>query len=488
MWPWKSDVALGDLVASRVETVGDPIETRLEGKVQLSLAAHPGPRSLPVENSVPVAASLVESLTISTPVSEKRQSAAPVPQPHAPRVREGSKRERPQSPGAPPPRQIDFKPLTLSLATPYDLNPFAGTEFAVHRDTNLLHATVDLENYNLSFKVGYEDIVRTTPSPDIKSGSEHPSGSSQSQGSRGGGREGRPLPEQAWLASIVTDRAAAVTRNLDNPLLTAARLEIRPAGQPLTQETAAATRDVAADKFSTAYPQGRGPNDSLEERAPGAERRAAPFPEVSRSRTGARETTSSDFVESTRPDRLPAPALPGHGRGAPTNSLETRTSGGEMTALSQPAPKPGQNPLSMPQAASSPPSASGGDEAVERLVEMATLHRQSASGQMNILLRDSRLGRLSLRLVERAGLIDTIVRSDNPRTATLINDTLPQLIESLAGRGLQAQAAAQSNGSASYGDPHQQQQGGRRQQRSFRPKQHIGRQAGSFRLEVERSG
>ena len=202
VWPRKSDVSLGDLVASRVETVGHPIETRLDGKEQLSPAAHPGPRSLPVENSVPVAASLVESLTISTPVSEKRQSAAPVPQPHAPRVREGSKRERPQSPGAPPPRQIDSKSLTLSPATPYDLNPFAGTEFAVHRDTNILHATVDLENYNLSFKVGYEDITRTTPSLDIKSGFEHASGSSQHRARAAVGGKDVPCPSKhGWRPS-----------------------------------------------------------------------------------------------------------------------------------------------------------------------------------------------------------------------------------------------------------------------------------------------
>ena len=106
---------------------------------------------------------------------------------------------------------------------------------------------------------------------------------------------------------------------------------------------------------------------------------------------------------------------------------------------------------------------------------------------MNILLWDSRLGRLSLRLVERAGFIDTIVRSDNPRTGNLINDSLPRLFESLAGRGLQAQVAAPSNGSAGYGDPHYQQQGGRRQPRSSRPKQPPGRQARSFQLEVERS-
>ena len=387
--------------------------------------------------------------------------------------------------------------------------------------------------------------MKSTCHPTCTPGYAHASRSSQPHRSHTGGPQGRPLPEQALLASGLTERAAAVSRKLENSLFTAARLEIRPSGQALPQETPATARDGAADKFSTAYPQVSAPsrpfakqqpatsrstlapdppppnqptdapsighalglpqrrNSSLrasaptaesgepapEERAPGAARPAAQFSEASRSRTGvAAETTSSDFVESTRPDRLPAPALPGHARDAAANSLETRTSGGEMTALSQPAPKPGPNPLLMPRAASSSSSAAEGAETVERFVELAALQRQSGSGQMNILLRDSRLGLLSLRLVERAGLIDTIIRSDNPRTGTLINDTLPQLIESLAGRGLQAQAAAQSNGSASYGDPHQQQQGGRRQQRSFRPKQHIGRQARSFQLEVERGG
>ncbi len=189
--------------------------------------------------------------------------------------------------------------------------------------------------------------------------------------------------------------------------------------------------------------------------------------------------------QSPRPDRSPATVLPGHNSGSPTNYLESRPAGGEAV-LSQPAPKPGQDPLPMSRAATAPPSANEGAEAVERFVEMAALQRQSSSTQMNILLRDSRLGRLSLRLVERAGFIDTIVRTDRGRTGNLINDTLPRLFESLADRGLQAQAAP-SNGSAGYGDTHHQQQGGRRQQRSFRSRQPTGRQARSFQLEVERS-
>ncbi len=87
-----------------------------------------------------------------------------------------------------------------------------------------------------------------------------------------------------------------------------------------------------------------------------------------------------------------------------------------------------QTPTADPAAAERP-------EAIERVVEMATLHRKSQANQMNVLLRDSRLGRLSLHLVERAGLIDTIVRSDNARTGSLINDNMLQLVEALAGRG-----------------------------------------------------
>ena len=561
---------------SRIETVAQGIEIRLDGKGELpapaippapsaparlahlektisdsdqalspASAAHQEPRALPVENSVPVAASVVESPTISPPVEPQKQASTPAPPSHTPRARDVSKREPPQSPGVPPRREIDSKQLTLSPATAPDLDTVAGTKIAASRDPDILHSTVEQKNFHYALKEGYKEPLRAIPAPKINPEHTPASRSSQPGGRHAGGQEGRPQPEPASSAPILSERAATISRKTENALLTAARLEIRPAGQPVAAEPASTERAGAADKFSTAYPQRAVRNDSLvkqqpttpqptlgtygtppnsptgapsighlfapvqrgnsslresattaeskgqapKEQTPGARQRDALLAQVYRSRAGVTgKPTSSDFVEPPRPDRLPATAFQASPPGSTSSSLETRTGGGETTALSQPAPKPGQDPPPMPRAASSPASANEGAETIERFVEMASLRRQSASGQMNIHLRDSRLGRISLRLVERAGLIEAIVRSDNPRTGSLINDTLPRLFESLAGRGLQAQAAAHSNGSAGYGDPHHQQQGGRRQQRSFRPKQHTGRQVRSFQLEVERGG
>ena len=107
---------------------------------------------------------------------------------------------------------------------------------------------------------------------------------------------------------------------------------------------------------------------------------------------------------------------------------------------------------------------------VERLVDMAALHRKIDSNQMNLLLSDNRIGRMSVRLVERGGVIDTLVRTDSTRASHLFTEGLPSLLESLAQRGLQA-----SNSGAGHflnaRDDAQPQHGGR-----YRPPRHPHRQ------------
>jgi hypothetical protein len=51
-------------------------------------------------------------------------------------------------------------------------------------------------------------------------------------------------------------------------------------------------------------------------------------------------------------------------------------------------------------------------------------------------MEDDRLGRIALRLVDRAGLIHAVVRTDGARTAQVISESLPALLESLSQRGL----------------------------------------------------
>ena len=122
--------------------------------------------------------------------------------------------------------------------------------------------------------------------------------------------------------------------------------------------------------------------------------------------------------------------------------------------------------------------------AVERVVELASLQKSADLNQMNIVLRDSHLGRLSLRLVERNGLIDTLLRTDNSRAGQLIGDNLPQMLESLSQRGFEVS----HSGSGAWGGWQQdQRQNGR--QRTPRPPVRQGQKGPRaehvFRLETD---
>ena len=122
--------------------------------------------------------------------------------------------------------------------------------------------------------------------------------------------------------------------------------------------------------------------------------------------------------------------------------------------------------------------------AVERVVELASLQKSADLNQMNIVLRDSHLGRLSLRLEERNGLIDTLLRTDNSRAGQLIGDNLPQMLESLSQRGFEVS----HSGSGAWGGWQQdQRQNGR--QRTPRPPVRQGQKGPRaehvFRLETD---
>ena len=116
-------------------------------------------------------------------------------------------------------------------------------------------------------------------------------------------------------------------------------------------------------------------------------------------------------------------------------------------------------------------SAASRVRSVERLVDMAALHRKIDSSQMNLLLSDDRIGRMSVRLVERGGVINTLVRTDSTRASHLFTEGLPSLLESLAHRGLQASNSGAGHFLGSWEDA-QSRQGGR-----YRPPRHPHRQS-----------
>jgi hypothetical protein len=72
----------------------------------------------------------------------------------------------------------------------------------------------------------------------------------------------------------------------------------------------------------------------------------------------------------------------------------------------------------------------------ERVVELAELRQQAAGREMNIVLRDDTLGRVGLRLAERAGVVQTVIRTDSYQGARIISSSIPALLESLSERGM----------------------------------------------------
>ena len=122
--------------------------------------------------------------------------------------------------------------------------------------------------------------------------------------------------------------------------------------------------------------------------------------------------------------------------------------------------------------------------AVERVVELASLQKNADLNQMNVVLRDSHLGRLSLRLVERNGLIDTLLRTDNSRTGQLIGESLPQMLEALSQKGFNV---SHSGSEQWAGSQQEQRQGGRqRPPRAASRQGQRGPRAGRvFRLEID---
>ena len=146
---------------------------------------------------------------------------------------------------------------------------------------------------------------------------------------------------------------------------------------------------------------------------------------------------------------------------------ETRAANAPRPAENAVTPAPRPETVSQPRAiapelpdaqATGKPSADS-TRAIERFVEMASLQKKLGANRMNVLLHDERLGRIVVRLTERAGLVDAMVRADSTRAREVIAEHLPSLIESLGRRGLQAFASL--GGQDSGRDEAYRQQGGR---------------------------
>ena len=124
-------------------------------------------------------------------------------------------------------------------------------------------------------------------------------------------------------------------------------------------------------------------------------------------------------------------------------------------------------------------------QSVERLVDLATLHKRFDSHRLELLVQDELLGRISLRLTERAGLVDAMLRADSVRGRDLLVQSLPSLMDALARRGLEPSTAGNDETkSGTGGHGFEQPKDGSRQPRREQPREQP-RTASVFRLEEE---
>lgn len=140
--------------------------------------------------------------------------------------------------------------------------------------------------------------------------------------------------------------------------------------------------------------------------------------------------------------------------------VSQNTHNGSDSSLSRPNSEP----------ANQPPPPDNLWEAGGRFVRGASIEGAGSDVQrIYVLMQDDRLGRIALRMVDRAGLIHAVVRTDGTRAAQLITESLPALLESLSQRGLLASwTSAQGEGQEQHAADQRQGQP-RRQRSGFTP-------------------
>ncbi len=101
---------------------------------------------------------------------------------------------------------------------------------------------------------------------------------------------------------------------------------------------------------------------------------------------------------------------------------------------------------------------------LERAVQVAAaqVSRAGNATRLTVIVEDDRLGSVALRLAERHGGVEVVLRADNPATARQFQSSLPQLYENLLQRGLQPDLRAWTPNAGA--DP-ERREGGRQQQR-----------------------
>ena len=153
---------------------------------------------------------------------------------------------------------------------------------------------------------------------------------------------------------------------------------------------------------------------------------------------------------------------------------------GTATAVSTVDGTP-QRPATLPATGRRPAEQAGPPATA---IETATLAKAANRNTLQIQTRDEQLGRVVIRLTERAGLIKAMVRTDGTRSRELLAQQLPALVESLVRRGFETRHDGFSSGSDARQGFDNNDQPSRRRQHSQRQKRDQRKARPAFRIRL----
>ena len=243
---------------------------------------------------------------------------------------------------------------------------------------------------------------------------------------------------------------------------------------------AGASRNSAATPDMTPAPAAQEPEPAASSQPEGD----GEAPSAKQRKQGGAAPSQSQLQQPDKADR-PQPVTPDT-RAANASTPRPAESAVALTPRSETAPLTRGAATESPEAQGAGKQQADSPRAMERIVEMASLQKKLNANRMNVLLQDERLGRVVVRLTERAGLVDAMVRADSTRAREVIAENLPSLMESLSRRGLQAFAFTGGGHDLSRDELSRHQGGRSRHPRGFFRR---GRRAASdpsvFRVQME---
>ncbi len=171
------------------------------------------------------------------------------------------------------------------------------------------------------------------------------------------------------------------------------------------------------------------PADGQPERDPNPDRAPAPPPAA---RHNAPSLERALVLEKSDPAE-PAP---------PANPAETPV---RPVRLTVPVEAPVPQPAPLRAAAGDPPPPPPSSEpaelhGLERAIERAELRQSPQISELNLWMRPEHLGKVAIRLIERAGVVEIAVRAETSLARGWLAEGLPTLFERLQERGFAASA------------------------------------------------